>query len=206
MHAYLVIGGTSDQGLRFIDMLLASSGVGEGVNARYILTPTNQSITIDAVRQAQVWVGQATLGRRACLIHQAHRLTQAAQHALLKTIEEPESDTIIVLSAPSEYGLLSTIRSRCVTRRLPTSPERSLKDPTRAPGIEQFTRANAQREDTQRVFDQLIHHTHQSLCASSTGETRSPRVLRAALRAHARLQVQCNPALVVGQFILDIPT
>jgi DNA polymerase-3 subunit delta' len=44
----------------------------------------------------------------------------SAQNALLKTLEEPPADSVIVLIAPNSGGLLPTVRSRCV--RLSFSP------------------------------------------------------------------------------------
>ena len=44
----------------------------------------------------------------------------SAQNALLKTLEEPPADSVIVLIAPNSGGLLPTVRSRCV--RLNFSP------------------------------------------------------------------------------------
>lgn len=55
-------------------------------------------------------------GRRAVYIHNAHRLTEACQNTLLKTLEEPPADTCFLLTG-NEAGLLPTIRSRCAILR-----------------------------------------------------------------------------------------
>jgi DNA polymerase III delta' subunit len=52
-------------------------------------------------------------GRRIVLVDDAHLLTDEAQNALLKLIEEPPKDTIFILSTHRLMALLPTVRSRC---------------------------------------------------------------------------------------------
>lgn len=52
-------------------------------------------------------------GGRVVIIRDAHNLTLAAQNALLKLLEEPPRDTMIILTATSPTALLETIMSRC---------------------------------------------------------------------------------------------
>lgn len=75
-----------------------------------------KSISIDEVRELQKFLQLKTTGqaaiRRAAIIEQAELLTTEAQNALLKILEEPPSDTILILSAAHVQSLLPTIRSR----------------------------------------------------------------------------------------------
>lgn len=57
-------------------------------------------------------------GARVAIIEAAHRMSEDAQSAFLKTLEEPPGGTTIVLCADDESRLLPTIRSRCVRVRL----------------------------------------------------------------------------------------
>ncbi|MEO8461605.1 MAG: DNA polymerase III subunit [Chloroflexota bacterium] len=57
-------------------------------------------------------------GQRVAIVEAAHRMTEDAQSAFLKTLEEPPAFTTIVLCADEEEQLLPTIRSRCVRVRL----------------------------------------------------------------------------------------
>ncbi len=57
-------------------------------------------------------------GARIAIVESAHRMTDDAQSALLKTLEEPPAGTTIVLCADEEERLLPTIRSRCARVRL----------------------------------------------------------------------------------------
>ena len=58
------------------------------------------------------------VGARLAIIEAAHRMSEDAQSALLKTLEEPPVGTTILLCADDEERLLPTIRSRCVRIRL----------------------------------------------------------------------------------------
>jgi hypothetical protein len=57
-------------------------------------------------------------GARVAVITSADRMTEDAQSALLKTLEEPPAGTVLILTAADEERLLPTIRSRCVRIRL----------------------------------------------------------------------------------------
>lgn len=53
-------------------------------------------------------------GVRAVIVREFERANTAAQNALLKTLEEPGSDTILILESSRPDLLLETVRSRCV--------------------------------------------------------------------------------------------
>lgn len=60
--------------------------------------------------------------RRVAIIDQAEKLTQPAQNALLKLLEEPPQETVIVLTANNPTALLDTILSRCRSIYVPLLP------------------------------------------------------------------------------------
>lgn len=66
-------------------------------------------------------------GARVALVESAHRLSEDAQSAFLKTLEEPPNRTTIILCADEEERLLPTIRSRCVRIRLGTMGSRGVE-------------------------------------------------------------------------------
>jgi DNA polymerase-3 subunit delta' len=57
-------------------------------------------------------------GPRVAIIAAAGRMTDDAQSAFLKTLEEPPAGVVIVLCADDEERLLPTVRSRCIRIRL----------------------------------------------------------------------------------------
>jgi DNA polymerase-3 subunit delta' len=73
------------------------------------------AIVVDQIRELQgiVKVKPYQAGKRVCFIEQAHLMTEQAQNALLKTLEEPPSHTLFFLLADNTNTLLSTILSRC---------------------------------------------------------------------------------------------
>lgn len=81
-----------------------------------ILTPANNTITVDMVRDLQNFLKLKTVGqgniRRVVVIENAHTMTTEAQNAFLKALEEPPLDTVFVITTASRTRLLPTINSR----------------------------------------------------------------------------------------------
>lgn len=77
------------------------------------ITPET-SIGIDEIRQIQTFLSRKPLQSElnTVIIHQAEKLTLPAQHALLKTLEEPPGNAQIYLVTSLPDMLLPTILSR----------------------------------------------------------------------------------------------
>ncbi|HXH24460.1 MAG TPA: PBP1A family penicillin-binding protein, partial [Vicinamibacterales bacterium] len=83
------------------------------------------SIRIDQVRDVIERAGYRPFegSRRVVIIDEADAMMAAAQHALLKTLEEPPSSSLFVLVSSMPDALLATVRSRCPRLRFgPLSP------------------------------------------------------------------------------------
>lgn len=84
------------------------------------------SLSIDAIRDLRHFLKLKTTGskalRRVCIIEHADTLTIEAQNALLKILEEPPDDTVLVLTINHPRSLLPTIMSRVREIRI-TPPE-----------------------------------------------------------------------------------
>lgn len=140
-HAYLFTGrdgvGKKMTALRFACMLnCPTPGTDQGWECPacrriflgkhpdvYVETPERGMIRIERIRESvRGFFRYAPVeGRyRIAIIDDAHLMNQAAQNALLKTLEEPPSACIIVLVTAKPYLLLSTVRSRC--RRVRFAP------------------------------------------------------------------------------------
>lgn len=81
-----------------------------------VIEPGEQgSIRIEPVRDAVERCGYRPFEgrRRVVILDEADALVVPAQHALLKTLEEPPSGTVFVLVSPMPDALLATVRSRC---------------------------------------------------------------------------------------------
>lgn len=82
-----------------------------------VTRPSDKSdIPIDSVRQMIDQLKLRTTGkgevRRLVLVEDAHLLSEEAQNALLKTLEEPPADTQFIFTADSISNLKPTIASR----------------------------------------------------------------------------------------------
>lgn len=112
------------------------------------IEPTNNAISIETVRQAQEFIRLKTTGtqpwRRAILIQDAHYLSVEAQNALLKLLEEPPEDTLIVLTALSKTSVLPTISSR--------AQEIAVKAPTADASLEFFKNQGHPADEVRKVY------------------------------------------------------
>jgi len=130
-HAYL-FHGPEGIGKRLVALALARAivcdeqrGCGNCVACRkidhqnhpdlHILEPDGNSIKIEQVRSIQRDLNLKPLEspRKICLIDEAELMTVGAANSLLKTLEEPRGDTLIILLSSQPNRLLETIRSRC---------------------------------------------------------------------------------------------
>ena len=66
-------------------------------------------------------------GRHCILFPNAHTMSEAAQDVLLKTLEEPPTDTLLLLTG-AESGFRLTILSRCMILRSETEPWETITD------------------------------------------------------------------------------
>jgi len=84
----------------------------------HLSTPEDKKvIPVDDIRELIQWsvlVSQSG-GKKVIIIEPAEAMNINAANSLLKTLEEPVSNTIIILLAQQKQMLLPTIRSRCQT-------------------------------------------------------------------------------------------
>ena len=80
-----------------------------------IIAPEGQFIKIDQIRTLQKDVGYKPYEgkRKVYILDHAETLRPEAANALLKTLEEPSADSLIILVTANVYALLPTVISRC---------------------------------------------------------------------------------------------
>ncbi|WP_391118806.1 DNA polymerase III subunit delta' C-terminal domain-containing protein [Psychrobacillus sp. L3] len=66
-------------------------------------------------------------GRKIYVIHHADQLNASAANALLKFLEEPQSEITAILLTDKVHALIPTIRSRCLLLSLAAMPQSILK-------------------------------------------------------------------------------
>lgn len=133
-------------------LLSGPEGAGKAYAARYIasellhtlqdkldshpyfrmVAPEKGSLGINQIREFQKFLQLTTPGRegirRVVVLENAHFMTIEAQNALLKSLEEPPADTVIILTAPVNQTIKDTVYSR--VRRLfilPIDMQQALK-------------------------------------------------------------------------------
>jgi len=79
------------------------------------------AIGIDQVREATYFLQQTALygAAKLLLVRDADQMTLAAANSLLKTLEEPPGNALVLLSSAEAWRLPPTVRSRCQMLRLP---------------------------------------------------------------------------------------
>ena len=148
VHAYLFTG-PSGAGKKTISSLFARALICEGQGdrpcdvchtCRQFLTGNHpdvlwirrqedkKSILIEQIREMQekIKVKPYQAGRRICFIEDAQIMTEQAQNALLKTLEEPPSHTLFFLLADNTNALLPTVLSRCQAFRVGSMPREDI--------------------------------------------------------------------------------
>ena len=93
----------------------------------------DKAIRVDQVRELVSFVAQTAQlgGRKVVLIEPAEAMNLNAANALLKSLEEPAGDTVLLLLSHAPSRLLATLRSRCVQQTCPV--------PTRREGLTWLT-------------------------------------------------------------------
>lgn len=118
-------GGQGDSCDRCVACVKIARGIHPDV---HLVSPEGATLKIDQIRTL---IQEATLrpyeGRRKVFIlDQAETMTEQAQNALLKTLEEPPGATVLVLIAPEASALLPPIASRCSQIRFVPLPESTI--------------------------------------------------------------------------------
>lgn len=136
-HAILITGGAG-MGKKTVARWLAAAllDIPSLHNQPYVLelgvADSEKAIGIEQIRGLRQFVQRTTTGtgrlRRACLLFGADTMTSESANALLKTLEEPPDDTVIILTATSEVAVPSTICSRVQTVALLPIPLKSAQE------------------------------------------------------------------------------
>ncbi|MGH2734259.1 MAG: DNA polymerase III subunit delta' [Actinomycetota bacterium] len=146
-HAWLLLG-PSGSGKRSAAMAMAAAlccevepgrGCGECSSCSRIargrhpdvhhIAPEGPIIPVDLIRDSVIPEAARSpfeSRRKVFIIEESERMNPFAQNALLKTLEEPQPDTVFVLISDREEELLDTIRSRCRVVRLDAVPEQQV--------------------------------------------------------------------------------
>jgi len=106
------------------------------------------SIGVEEIRALKQTLSLSTFGGgwKVAIIDGADKMTGAAQNALLKTLEEPTAQTILILVSHNSDLLLETIKSRVATIEFHLLP------------VDQITKALIDRFDMNKEKADLVGH------------------------------------------------
>lgn len=98
-----------------------------------VIRPSSQGdreIEIDAVRALKYMVNLKPyeLRTKVCVIDGADRMNPAAANALLKTLEEPPANSVLILIVENLSNILATIASRCQVVKFYSLPLEELEN------------------------------------------------------------------------------
>lgn len=101
----------------------------EGHPRLTIIRNETQKILIKQIRGLIEDIGmRPSSGRKVYVIEEADRMTPDAQNCLLKTLEEPPSYAVILLTTAYYESLLTTVRSRTVQIKMKPYKEQDIRD------------------------------------------------------------------------------
>ena len=111
---------------------------------------------------------------RGVVLEDATNLTIEAQNALLKTLEEPPSEAILILGAPSDAKFLPTILSRCQIIRVQGIGDRAQEENYTEDIEKLISSSNEERfeyieklKDREEFFHSLLGYFHKKLPSNS---------------------------------------
>ncbi len=124
-HAYLFSGPEGVGKRRAAEEFAAALGARVTVVRR---PEEKHEILIAQVHEVIRELTYTSPSARAVIFDDAHRMSEEAMNALLKTLEEPPERTLLLLVTAVADRLLGTIRSRCQTIHFAPLPDEALRD------------------------------------------------------------------------------
>ena len=226
MHAYLIIGQNKAGREKAIATLREQWRTDE--TSVIVLAKGERSIGIAEVREFRKRLylaprkGTVTVG----IVEDADTLTIPAQHALLKTLEEPPPNARIILETERSSALLPTILSRCHVLFLGFADSDSSKATTSADMIHRM--CTVQPGERLRLLDTAVSSREDAVAWVENGLSacyRSARgqahpnaaessftrlvpslggISRSLVTARSQLDANCNWRLVLDNFALSL--
>jgi len=111
-HAYLIIAPPEVVRVEAEQLISTILGAPLAGHADY-WSHTAETFGIDESREFRMAQSRRAFGERRCFLIAAHVITEPAEDALLKTLEEPTAGNHFFIITPSFDAIRPTVRSRC---------------------------------------------------------------------------------------------
>lgn len=151
-HALMLVG-PSGSGKDTLAFSLAADILNEKSLDNYpykllLSSKDGKAIGVEAVRELEHFlslkVPRSNAYNRVVVIQNAESLSTEAQNALLKTLEEPPADTLIILNTAYSQALLPTVRSRAQVI--------NVKQPEKQAVIDYFTKESYEPKQIEQAY------------------------------------------------------
>jgi len=227
-HSYLITGGSNQsrrqKALQIIKNLEEKEIKNLKDNPDFIILKEKDSIKINQIRQLkkrlQLKPYQSKF--KIALLLEAEKLTIEAQNALLKTLEEPPDNSIIILTTTHPELLLPTIISRCRIIKLSLAsqldhPQEKVQKSLKmiqnilsmGPGkrLKLAETVGENKEAALKFIIEQLHAWRKLLWDKSTSlnVAKIVRTLKIIQKAHRMLKNQVNFKLVIENLLLSYP-
>lgn len=207
-HSILITGGFQADRLNQFTKL---TQLKTRPNPDLLILNSDPSITIKQVRSLENFLQKKPYlsELKTILVTQADKLTLPAQHAILKTLEEPPANSQLFLLSPSEHLLLDTIISRCQVIKLTNQPrltKNQLKNQLKL--FIQIKKSNlAQRislaNNHAKNKDQAIKFVYRLLLFFHSRPQTYSTQLKQTHQTLKQLHANTNPKLTLENFLLN---
>jgi DNA polymerase III delta prime subunit len=213
-HAYLFVCQDKNLLEKYINLFIKESGC--LISDVSTIEPTEESgksgeISVEKVRTFLHDISLSPCGKiRIGVIKNAERLNISSANILLKTLEEPPKNVVIILTVFSP-NILPTIKSRCrlikintlMTPRSITYSYQEFLDGTLARGfkkIEEIVKAN----QVEKLLFDLLAQFEEKLV--TTLDDQAANILEKIIKSRKHILGNANSRLVLENLILNIKT
>lgn len=179
-----------------------------------IIKPDKKHISIDQIRDLKKHIYQKPIRdkKKIIIIEKSNLLTDQAQNALLKLLEEPPPYALIFLTCLDKYSLLPTIISRSiiiVAKQHNKSKESQFNDIDNK-NIEKILEELNQLDEYEQWIDFQINTSHQKLLESIKHHNKpildSTVKIDYLIKAKKMIQANVDPKFILANLAFNLKT
>ncbi len=174
----------------------------------FYVSPAKQSISINEIRNLKKHIFQKPvhLPSKIIIFKEAHKLTTEAQNALLKILEEPPENVIIILEAQNKENLLPTVRSRLVLIEAKKEYDTYQTDLYLTQTLPELLKTLPKIKNPENWLDNQVHIIHTQIVKNAKNSKTPPRALLTTLDmcifTKKMIAANVNPAFALANLYL----